>query len=133
MLYKTKTLKGYKLNSLDGEIGNVQEFYFDDWHWVARYLVANTGTWLIDRQVLISPHALETVIAEEQHIEVKLTKKQFPANSRSLTTDIMDGRCIGPDLTNGAVPPTRCVSVNNGRNPTKARKRGILVCAALTM
>ena len=77
MLYKTKTLKGYKLNSLDGEIGNVQEFYFDDRYWVARYLVANTGTWLTDRQVLISPHALGAVIGEEQHIEVKLTKKQI--------------------------------------------------------
>ena len=32
MLHKTKTLKGYTLKSLDGEIGKVQEFYFDDRH-----------------------------------------------------------------------------------------------------
>jgi len=30
MLNKAKTLKGYKLNSLDGEIAKVEEFYFDE-------------------------------------------------------------------------------------------------------
>jgi len=44
MLYKAKTIKGYKLHSLDGEIGKVSEFYFDDQHWATRYLVANTGS-----------------------------------------------------------------------------------------
>ena len=58
MLYQAKTLKGYKLNSLDGEIGKIKEFYFDDHYWTIRYLVADTGNWLTDRQVLISPHAL---------------------------------------------------------------------------
>ena len=33
MLSKAKTLQGYKLDSLDGEIGKVKEFYFDDRHW----------------------------------------------------------------------------------------------------
>ena len=50
-----------KLAGLDGEIGKVKEFYFDDRHWVVRYLVASTGTWFADRQVLISPHALGAV------------------------------------------------------------------------
>ena len=66
MLSKAKTLEGYKLDSLDGEIGKVKEFYFDDRHWTIRYLVAETGTWLADRQVLISPYALVAVNKEEQ-------------------------------------------------------------------
>mgnify|MGYP000937152645 FL=1 len=32
MLHKAKTLKGYKLDSLDGEMGKVKDFYFDDQH-----------------------------------------------------------------------------------------------------
>jgi len=55
MLSRAKTLHGYKLNGLDGEIGKVKEFYFDDRHWTVRYLVADTGNWLTGRQVLISP------------------------------------------------------------------------------
>ena len=38
MLIKAKTLVGYKLDSVDGEIGKVKEFYFDDLHWAIRYL-----------------------------------------------------------------------------------------------
>lgn len=86
MLNKAKTLKGYKLDSRDGEIGTVKEFYFDDHHWTIRYLVADTGTWLMGRQVLISPYALVAVNKEEQHITVDLTKKQIE-DSPSLNSD----------------------------------------------
>jgi len=86
MLNKAKTLKGYTLNSLDGEIGTVKEFYFDDQHWAIRYLVVETGSWLMDRQVLISPYALLVVNKEKQCIDIDLTKKQIE-NSPSLDTD----------------------------------------------
>ena len=86
MLYKAKILAGYKLNSLDGKIGKVKEFYFDDRHWAVRYLVADTGNWLTDRQVLISPYALGSVIREEQLITIALTKKQIE-ESPSLDSD----------------------------------------------
>jgi uncharacterized protein YrrD len=77
MLYRAKTLRGYALHSLDGKIGKVEEFYFDDHHWTIRYLVADTGSWLAGRQVLISPHALAGVNKEEESISVKLNKKQI--------------------------------------------------------
>jgi hypothetical protein len=77
MLIKAGTLTGYKLDSLDGEIGKVKEFYFDDRHWTIRYLVADTGGWLADRQVLISPYALVAVNKEEKNIAIDLTKKQI--------------------------------------------------------
>jgi hypothetical protein len=32
MLIKAKMLQGYRLESLDGEIGRANEFYFDDLH-----------------------------------------------------------------------------------------------------
>jgi len=86
MLIKVKTLKGYKLNGLDGEIGKVKEFYFDDQHWVVRYLVADTGSWLTERSVLISPYALNAVNTEEQNIDIDLTKTQIE-ESPSLNSD----------------------------------------------
>ena len=42
----------------DGEIGKLDDFYFDDKSWTIRYLVADTGNWLLGRKVLISPIAL---------------------------------------------------------------------------
>lgn len=77
MLCKAKTLKGYTLDSLNGTIGKVKEFYFDDQHWTIRYLVADTGNWLPGRQVLISPYALVTVNNEEQKIAINLSKQQI--------------------------------------------------------
>jgi uncharacterized protein YrrD len=77
MLIKVKTLKGYTLDGLDGEIGSVKEFYFDDYHWAIRYLVADAGNWYTERQVLISPHALVEVDTEKQNIVINLTKKQI--------------------------------------------------------
>ena len=86
ILIKAKTLKGYQLDSLDGEIGKVEEFYFDDHHWTIRYLVADTGNWLTGRQVLISPYALGAVNNIEKLITVDLTKKQIE-DSPSLNSD----------------------------------------------
>jgi hypothetical protein len=86
MLSRAKTIEGYRLDSRDGEIGMVKEFYFDDRHWTIRYLVADTGNWLAGRQVLISPYALGAVSSEEQHVVVDLTKKQIE-DSPSLNSD----------------------------------------------
>ena len=52
-----KQLYGLKLHASDGEIGHVKDFYFDDQKWVVRYVVVDTGPWLLDRLVLIAPHA----------------------------------------------------------------------------
>ncbi|MFA6243716.1 MAG: PRC-barrel domain-containing protein [Candidatus Hydrogenedentales bacterium] len=86
MLIKVKTLEGYTLDSLDGEIGKVKELYFDDRHWTVRYLVADTGNWLTGRQVLISPYALDAVNTDERQIAINMTKKQIE-ESPSLNTD----------------------------------------------
>jgi len=146
MLNKAKTLKGYKLNSLDGEIGKVKEFYFDDQHWAIRYLVADTGNWLTGRQVLISPYALVAFVKEEQHITIDLTKKQIedgpslnsdkPVSRQSSrpTTGIMDGLFIGAAHTCGGLIRTWSGTAKNGKNPSRLSKRpGIPICAALTM
>ena len=77
MLNKANTLRHWVLDGLDGEIGNVRDFYFDERHWVIRYLVADTGNWLENRQVLISPYALDAVSEDERCIAIGLTQKQI--------------------------------------------------------
>lgn len=87
MLSKAKILTGYSIQNIEDEtIGNVKDIYFDDLHWTLRYLVANTGKWLMGRQVLISPYALVAVNADHENIVVNLTKKQIEG-SPSLDSD----------------------------------------------
>jgi len=87
MLNEAKTLKNYELQSLDGKIGKVNEFYFDDHYWTIRYMIADTGNWLTGRQILISPHSLIAVNKEEEYISINLTKKQIE-DSPSLDNDM---------------------------------------------
>ena len=77
MLHNIKELYGNKLAARDGNIGHVKDFYFDDKTWVIRYLVADTGSWLTGRGVLISPHAFGSIDREEKTLHVKLHKKQI--------------------------------------------------------
>jgi hypothetical protein len=77
MLRRTQDLAGHKLGATDGEIGRVKEFYFDDSSWTVRYLVADTGTWLSGKRVLISPHALRGFNEKEGHMDVDLTKEKI--------------------------------------------------------
>jgi hypothetical protein len=77
MLQSLKQLYGNKLGASDGEIGHVKDFYFDDRSWVVRYVVADTGSWLTGRQVLISPHAFGGLRQVEKVLLVKLSRKQI--------------------------------------------------------
>jgi len=76
-LQSTKDLYGNKLAALDGDIGHVKDFYFDDEIWVIRYLVADTGSWLLDRLVLLSPHAFGKLDPREKTLHVNLRKTQI--------------------------------------------------------
>jgi hypothetical protein len=77
MLRSVKQLYGDKLGASDGEIGHVKDFYFDDEDWVVRYVVADTGSWLSGRKVLISPHALGSLRQAGKLLLVNLTRKQI--------------------------------------------------------
>ena len=77
MLQNIKELYGDKLAASDGEIGHVKDFYFDDVSWVVRYLVVDTGTWLHERQVLLSPHAFGFWDRDRKILPIKLTRKQI--------------------------------------------------------
>jgi sporulation protein YlmC with PRC-barrel domain len=76
MFRSIKDIQGYKIVAEDGELGKVAEFYFDDELWLVRYLVVETGSWLLERKVLIAPVALKQPNDEAQALPVKLTTEQ---------------------------------------------------------
>ncbi len=76
MLQSANDLKGYDIIAVDGKIGNIEEFYFDDQDLVVRYVVANIGNWLKGKQNLISPLAVTHLDRNKREIRVSLTKDQ---------------------------------------------------------
>jgi hypothetical protein len=77
MLQNTKDLYGRKLAALDGDIGHVKDFYFDDIAWAIRYVVVDTGSWLTGRLVLLSPHAFDGMDPHADALQVRLHRKQI--------------------------------------------------------
>ena len=77
MLHSIQRRYGEKLRANDGEIGHVRDFYIDDKNWAVRYLVADTGGWLSERLVLISPHALGHLHPKGRVLLVNLTRRQI--------------------------------------------------------
>jgi sporulation protein YlmC with PRC-barrel domain len=78
-----KKLYGNKLGASDGLIGHVNDVYFDDTTWVVRYLVADTGTWLSGRPVLLPPRVLGKWDRQQKTLAVNLTRTQVE-NSPSI-------------------------------------------------
>lgn len=76
MLRNLTDLSGYSIHATDGDLGTVKDFYFDDEDWAIRYLVAETGGWLSDRQVLISPLSLGQPDFVARRLPVSLTMAQ---------------------------------------------------------
>jgi hypothetical protein len=76
MLRNVNDLRGYALRAMDGLIGTVDDFYFDDEDWGIRYLVVDTGKWLSGRKVLISPISLGHAGWMGRQLPVALTRAQ---------------------------------------------------------
>lgn len=75
MLTNTTHLKGFVIRATDGELGTVDQFYFDDETWAIRYLTVETVGWLGGRQVLISPISVVHTDWQAKRLDVALTKK----------------------------------------------------------
>ncbi len=61
MLRSVKEMEGFKIKAIDGEIGKLHEFYFDDHTWIIRYIIVDTGSWLAEKLVLISPESFKSL------------------------------------------------------------------------
>jgi hypothetical protein len=77
MTYSIRDLDGFALAAIDGEIGHAKEAYFDDQYWTIRYVVADTGSWLTGRKVLISPHAIRGIDRTQRRIDVALERSRI--------------------------------------------------------
>lgn len=76
MLRDTQDLDDFRIGASDGPIGHVHDLFFDDVAWVVRYLVVETGGWLSNRKVLISPIAIENSDWDRKLLRVSLTRDQ---------------------------------------------------------
>ncbi len=80
------SLVGYTIKGTDGEIGKVEEFYFDDRTSTIRYMVVKTSGWFSEKKVLISPESFQKAEWESKTFSVNLTQDQIK-NSPDIETE----------------------------------------------
>lgn len=99
MLWNASTLNGYAIEALDGRLGTVSDFLFDDTSWSVRWLVVDTGKWLPGRKVLLPVSVLGHVDEKQEAFAVRLTMQQIKDSpdidadrpvSRQMETNVYD-------------------------------------------
>ncbi len=98
MLQSAKSLFGYSLTAVDGEIGSIRDLSFDDQSNTIRYIVARTGKWLSGRLVLLSPVAFGVPQPDSETVPVTLTREQIE-KSPSIDADKTVSRQHETDLS----------------------------------
>ena len=76
MLRSVNSLLGYTVLATDGEIGSVNDMFFDDQTWGTAYLVVRLGHAITRREVLLPPTALGQPDWGKQQFPVAYSKQQ---------------------------------------------------------
>jgi sporulation protein YlmC with PRC-barrel domain len=78
MLHKVRDFHGDSIHAEDGEVGSVDDVYFDGDDWDVRYLLVNARRWIPGRKYLVSPIAIDRErSAAPGDIRVELTREQI--------------------------------------------------------
>jgi uncharacterized protein YrrD len=75
MLHLARKIRGAPVLASDGEIGAVEDFFFEETGWTIRYLYVDTGRWLSGKRVLLSPMSV-TLPWNRAGVHVSLTREQ---------------------------------------------------------
>ncbi|MFN8445911.1 MAG: PRC-barrel domain-containing protein [Caldilineaceae bacterium] len=69
-------LRNFTIDANDGEIGRIKDLVFSPSDWVIRYMVVDTGNWLVGKKVLLSREWIQRIDWEKKHVSVSITKAQ---------------------------------------------------------
>jgi len=75
VLHRAQKILGARIHAVDGDIGTLEDFYFEEDGWNVRYFLVDTGKWMSGKKVLLSPMDVKGpwTMAE---VPVSLTKEQ---------------------------------------------------------
>jgi sporulation protein YlmC with PRC-barrel domain len=72
-LRSSKTVTGYHIHALDGDVGHVTNFIVDDQTWQIAYLLIDTHNWIGGKKVLLAVKHIQHVEWENSKVVVDLT------------------------------------------------------------
>ena len=75
MLHLARKIRGAAIRATDGEIGSVEDFFFEEDRWTVRYILVDTGRWFSGKRVLLSPMSVQPRWNRGE-LRVTLTKEE---------------------------------------------------------
>ena len=100
MLWNASAIKTYMIDASDGPLGTVSDLLFEDAGWAVRWVVADLGTALASRKVLLPLSALGRPDSVHRRVPVSLTLRQIsdsPDADAALPVSRQDGAPDGGD------------------------------------
>ena len=103
MLHLAQKIAGVTVSGTDGEIGTLEDFYFEEAGWNVRYLLVDTGSWFDGKRVLLSPSAVQGDWGLTG-VHVNLSRddvRNSPALDDEAMADVADERLDSVKTTSG--------------------------------
>jgi hypothetical protein len=69
-LSSIRTILGYHLQALDGEIGHVEDVLIDPETWMIHFVVIDTRNWLPGKKVIVAPSQIDLITSTGSTVDV---------------------------------------------------------------
>lgn len=73
-------VRGYRIQAMDEEAGHVEDFLINESDWSVQLIVVDTGNWLPDISVLVSPERISNIDWSNRRISVNLTRTEVESS-----------------------------------------------------
>lgn len=94
-LRRASAVRGYRLEAVDGPIGHIDDFLFEELTWEITFIAIDTGIWWTGRKALVSPEWVSAVSWARSRVYLDLTCEGIrtsPAYDPNNLPDEVDAR-----------------------------------------
>jgi Protein of unknown function (DUF2934) len=75
-LRSAKSVVGFHIKAVDGDIGHVQGLFVDEETWAIRYLIVDTSNWWLGHPMMITPDLIKHIDWDGRSVAINLTEQQ---------------------------------------------------------
>lgn len=88
-LRSTDAIIGYHIKAKDGEIGELEDFLFNDQTWRVTFMEVDTGDWFPGKKVLLATKWINTIDWESSLVIVNVSKEQVENSPEYIPSQVL--------------------------------------------
>jgi hypothetical protein len=83
-------LRHYDIHAVDGEVGHLADFLFDDESWKIDYIIVDTKNWWLGKHVVVAPASIQEVNWAQRFVRLDLTCYKIKGSPPWVQTSLVD-------------------------------------------